>query len=134
MARASRRRGPAADFTIPAALTVVPNLTVTRFYNTGLLLIIFFLEVNNNAAIVETVVCRVLVDGTPQPNFLVGLQLPIGLAQNYGYTVIVPVTQGIHTIQLQAQRLTGGPDVITANSGELSVIELPAWDLQQDIL
>ncbi len=134
MARYSRRTGPPVDFAPPGVNTPIPGCSVTRFFDDGELLIAWTVSNLNTSGVTRDMDVNILLDGVnPTTASQNNTCVPTG-RHDFGGAMIVPVTEGQHTIDLAATADTHPLFVIPAGNAVLSLIQLPLWDSDADIL
>jgi len=123
--------GPTANFSEPTSPTQIPQLTVTRFWDHGELLVSYAVNYSTGAA-ARFSTLRVRLDGADVMAVFRSDSLPASFEMYRTRTLIVPITEGIHTIALFISASVAGA-IITANTSNLTVIQLPLWDSAANI-
>jgi len=131
MARYTRIRGPAANFTLPNVSTLIPGLDFTRFWDDGELLIIISCRVNNAGGGTTTTDLEPFIDVTTPPGNPLRHTSVIGELFTLTGAYLVSFTEGIHRIRLQALSSTNNGAIVQAGGCSLICIQLPLWD--QDV-
>lgn len=132
MARYSSRRGPNPAFDLLVTEETIPGLTITRHWDEGELLILGQASINNNSAADRNYYIAIRVDGA-------GAGSAYGLIHNangegLACHACLKITKGEHTISLNAKG-TGNPiERINIGAATLTVIQLPIWDQDTDII
>jgi len=133
MARYSQKRGPAAAQELTGTFVVVSGLTINRFFDRGELLIVGGFKVENSSATLAGIGMQIQVDGI---NIFAADRAttvpPGGIGLISGWT-IQAINEGTHSIEVRGRGETVSGDVVVANSGLISVIQLPLWDSEEDI-
>lgn len=133
MARYSRRTGPASAFDIPATLTVIPGLTITRNCGAGPLLILATAAFQNSTGFPQITTHQLFLDGVALAQTLRDITVLNDMGMNLSIATIEPIAAGIHTIDWRVSGAVGAGDTIRANQAELMMIQLPHWDQDDDV-
>ncbi len=128
MARYSQIIGPAADFSVGGGFGTIPGFTITRFWDDGELLILAGAWYSRGAALGRTWELRAMVDALQQNHLWLAQFAENGQSSSISLSGIVPITQGLHTISLEASGDAAANDFIVAQGTHLTVIQLPLWD------
>src|SRR3972149_5662392 len=102
MARYSRRRGPTAQFELTAAFQTIPQLTITREWDDGEVLILFRHRYNNTIAAQTVFQRQPLLDGAAAVGAIMRTNVPANSNLTTADFWFLPLTAGPHTIALQA--------------------------------
>jgi len=133
MARWSQRIGPPTTFELTATPTIIPNLSITRRFDDGELLIFMSVHVDNALAATFERVFDLMIDGVAHPNILASITLPVGFGGGCFNAAIIPIAAGQHTIAIRGTGNAAVGDSLPANFSSLTVIQLPQWDDTQDL-
>lgn len=134
MARYSRRRGPPDNLGLSAAYAEISELTITRFFDDGELLVAWRVVHLNGAAVAGLFEDDLQVDGISVTTVAPGRTIPSAHFGTLSDTILVPVTAGPHTIKLRARSSAGAGTTVEANGSHLTVVQLPQWDAPGDLL
>ena len=134
MARYNRASGPPADFELTAAFQDVTGLSITRSWDDGEVLISFTTSISNGTGLLVETDVRVLIDGQVQNLLFQSTTTPAGQFNTLTATAFLPLSEGSHTIKLQAGGNAAVGDVLLAGFTNLTVIQLPLWDSQAGII
>jgi len=132
--RYSRRRGPAANYDCTAAFTLIPGLTISRYWDEGEILICTRAAIFNNAGGAGLFSISPYLDGVailPAPPLF---NIPNASNANISATLLQALTQGPHTLALYVLGLAPPGDIVLAQNAELIVIQLGVWDSDRDII
>jgi len=134
MARYSARTGPTANFELTAPFVTIPGFTITRSWDHGELFIAFGMTILNGTAAGFSHGARVLLDDqvVGPDNWVqrssAGFQIVIS------GSLMTTIAAGAHLIELQADGAAAAGDVVQAGRCTLTVIQLPLWDTDVDII
>jgi len=134
MARISRRIGPPANFEITGVDQLVPGMAVTRHFDDGEVLVLGQMQVLNGTAISRDPAIELSVDGVIDPNIFGQPNIPAGAAATCHLEAVIPISQGVHTIAMACIGTNTLGDVVFADHSVWTVIQLPQWDSEADIL
>lgn len=134
MARISRRSGPVVDFELTNTLTLIPGFTITRSFDDGELLIAFSSTIDNATGALADSTVQVHIDGQDIGPFTQFENIPNGQRITHAATFIHPIAAGTHTIELRARGMAAVGDTVQDLRTYLTVIQLPRWDAEDDIL
>lgn len=128
MARYNRIRGPFNDLELTSAFVTIPGFTLARSFDDGILLCLFQGRVNNLSAGNCRLTFQLLLDDEFAWANPPGQDIPT-LAQGHlsGHRMF-DVSEGLHTLYLQAKGAAAAGDVLLAGSVEFVLIQLPLWD------
>lgn len=132
--RYSRRRGPAAIFELTAPFTLITGLTISRYWDEGELLISFHARTLNVCGFLSTFQLCPYLDGVAILAAPPAKDIPNGSDGSLSATILQPITQGPHTIQLFASGNAAPGDIIPIQYAELVVVQLGVWDSDRDII
>lgn len=128
MARLSRVTGPTANFELTAAWQNVPQLSVTREFGNGPILIMIQLAITNNAGATVALHVGLALDGTL-------LTVPYGkrhilntLGETLNLIHAIPPIPGIHTLSVQALGHPAAGDIVRNMENVFTVYEIPLVD------
>ncbi|KKN15102.1 hypothetical protein LCGC14_0989510 [marine sediment metagenome] len=134
MARYSRRRGPAVDFEMTDVFTLIPGMVIERSYGRGILLITGHVRLKNTTVAVAVANLKLQFD-----RVFISVQYlvqSVGVNENavISFSFLQAIDPGVHTIELFALGVVAVGDRVLVGGSELIVIELPAWDQDDDIV
>lgn len=133
MARYSRRTGPAGLFGVPTPFTLIPGLTLTRFYDAGELFISYRSSFRSPGPTTPDAELAPFIDGiqavVPAPKITIGAGTEMIIAD----AILITVAEGVHTIGLFAGKAPPGGVFIDVGMAQLSVIQFPLWDSDEDV-
>ena len=135
MARYSQRLGPAAPFELTASMQTITGLSITRFFDNGELLISYYAQLFNSTVIDPDGFYQVTLDGAVIP----ASQLNRVMWGNSTFTDVCKtflhsISAGVHTLAFQAQGTAAAGETIAANNALLTIVQLPLWDQDDDII
>lgn len=134
MAQYSARKGPTANWPIPAVDTDIPQLTITKYFDSGPVLIIYHLIAGSGAVPPGVCIIKTFIDNVYVPALESLHPMAASDPKFFNAAGLLSVTPGRHTIKLTGFVSTADPLTrINANQGRLSVIQLPIWDLTGDV-
>lgn len=134
MARYSRRRGPNSSVELVDAFTVVPEFTITRTYGRGNLLIDFVGCVQNTTGVSVNVIGIFIIDGVFTPSAGWTQTVLNGSINQMVMRLLESIVPGEHVIQVAFFGSATSGDLLTPGQSELTVLELPAWDQDDDLI
>ena len=124
MARYSRRRKSAFTFTLPGSFATITDMSITRVWDDGELLILAKARMRNDSLVTAQVDIRVVIDGIAVSPIGPGATIVAGATASVADVILQPNNAGAHTIALEGQS-TVTPDVIVLGaSAQLIVIQL----------
>lgn len=132
--RYSSRAGPAGAWTLPLTYTLIPGLTITRYWDNGPLLIAWTAATTNAAATLQQHAVRVYLDGSQVPQAYSRATCINGDSISQSGATIVDPGIGTHTIELRALGPGDATNTAQANGSRLTAIQLPHWDNTGDLL
>lgn len=134
MARYSRRTGPTVAFELTGAIAQIPGFQITRTWDEGELLILWAANVINATAGVVNANIFPVSEGLTVPVAPAVSAIPAGQRVHMSGHALLRVTGGTFGIGLFALGSAAAGDTIEADSAILTVIQLPVWDSDADIL
>lgn len=133
MARYSRRTGPPTNFTLNAPSTLIPGLTLTRFFDHGEILIMAQALAKNTIAQTANILMTTELNGVELLPTQVFVRPPADTLITLTSHILIAITKGTHTIRLTAAGQFTPTGHILAGRATLTVIQLPQWDTDADI-
>ncbi len=134
MARYSRIRGPSVSFELPAAVVLIPGMSITRQFDQGELLILYTARADNLTAAPTNFQLQLFLDGAATITPILLAQVPLGNSATLSGSALQPIDEGLHTIDLRAQGDAAVGDLVAARSAELIIIQLPLWDQAANLI
>ncbi len=134
MARYSRRTGPTIDLALTGGYADIPGLPFTRYFDQGELLILFAARYRNTTGAAATLDIRIQVDNLNPDHGRSVITVPTGQTIQPTNFLLHPITEGPHRISVIALANATAGNTIIANTCSLTVIQLPLWDADTDIL
>ncbi|MFQ5986640.1 MAG: hypothetical protein ACE5KQ_04720 [Thermoplasmata archaeon] len=115
-------------------MTAIPGLTVTRFFDAGELWASGSFSVFNATGAPSNFEGMILLDGAEVLSNRPSTSVPNNSFGHFSFGLILPISRGVHTIALAARGRAPVGDTVDLNSGVFTVIQLPRWDQEDDLL
>ena len=134
MARYSRRRGPAVDFPLTDSFQVPTDFAINRLFGQGSLLLLWTGNFFNGTGAPATLGVIFSVDSVPVRGVPSRTTLLDGGVAEISCVSFVPISRGIHLLAPIVVGVAAAGGIIQADSAEFIVIELPEWDVDDDLI